>query len=95
MIKFAPPPPPPPPPPKYLKDYNLKNVSNRNLWISLIYNSSDAQTGIFHDNWINTMDTDDLAPCIARASATMAFNMEDKWIFVFHEDIQLPMPPKY
>ena len=34
---------------------------------------------IFCDNVVNTMVADALAPCVARASATLILTMQDEW----------------
>ena len=40
---------------------------------------SGVETGIFQTKLINTMDVDSLVPCVARPSATMVLNMQDKY----------------
>ena len=35
----------------------------------------------YSDNWVNTMAADALAPQVARSSATMVLDMQDKLVF--------------
>ena len=42
-----------------------------------VINSFGAETGIFWDDYINTMAADDLAPCVARSWAVMILTMLD------------------
>ena len=39
----------------------------------------------FIDIKVNTMAVDALAPCVARPSAAMVLNKQDKHVLVFHE----------
>ena len=55
-------------------------------------NPVGTETGMFWDNYINTI-ADDLAPCIARSSLTTVLFMLDKQVLAFHEEgFQLPVP---
>ena len=39
------------------------------------------------------MDTDDLAPCVARSSGTKVLTIQNKWALAFHEEgFQIPTP---
>ena len=40
-------------------------------------NPAGAETGIFDENWASIISVDDLAPCVARSSATMVLIMHD------------------
>ena len=53
------------------------------IW-QLCYQWYDEETGIFWDNYVNTMSADDLAPGITRTSATMALKMQYKPVLVLH-----------
>ena len=45
-----------------------------------------GKTGILQEFYINTMATDDLVPCVARAPATMVLSVQDKRVLAFHEE---------
>ena len=61
--------------------------------ISLNSKSVLKETRILKENYVNTMVAGAVAPCIARSSATMILNMQDKRVLVFHvEGYQLPGP---
>ena len=60
---------------------------------NLGFNDSGSETVIFQDHYINVMIANALLPCVAKSSAAMALNMQDKWVRVFHkEGFQLPAP---
>ena len=60
------------------------------------FNLVDAKTGMFQDDFVNTMAADALVTCVARSSAAMVLNMEDKWVLVLYEEgFQLIVPPQY
>ena len=44
-----------------------------------------VEIGIFHENYVNNMATDALAPGVAMTSAAMVMTMHDKEVLVFHE----------
>ena len=50
------------------------------------FNPCGAGTGMFWDNYINTMAVDALAPCVARSSAAMGLTMQDRRVLVFHKE---------
>ena len=52
---------------------------------SLYINPSAAESGTFQDNYLNTMNLDNLAPWVAKASSTMLLSMQGKPIIVLHE----------
>ena len=52
----------------------------------MIINPFSAETGILQDKWVDTMAADALAPCVARASASMVLTMQDKQLLVFHKE---------
>ena len=74
-------------------DFRMIYINNlaEQYWACI--NHSDAETGIFRENQVNTMPADALDPCVSRTSAAMVHQstMEDKRDLVFHEEIfQLP-----
>ena len=56
-------------------------------------NSSGAETRILHENEVNTLAADALAPCVARSSAAMLFNVHNRWVLIFHEEGVQPAVP--
>ena len=51
-----------------------------------IYGPGYFEIRIFWENYITTMDTDALSPCVARTSATMVLAMQDDRSLVFREE---------
>ena len=52
-----------------------------------------CETGIYQQNYVNTMAGAAQAPCVARTSAVMVLTMQDKQVFIIHEQVfQLPEP---
>ena len=47
-------------------------------------NPSGAENWIYQKNQVNTMAVDDLAPCIARSSASMVLTMQEKLVLIFY-----------
>ena len=52
-----------------------------------------TETTIFQDHQVNDMDADDLAPCVARSSATMVLNLQYEQVIVFHKEWFQPLVP--
>ena len=48
-----------------------------------------AETGIFGENWVNSTVADDLAPCVARLSATMDLTTQAKRVrkFLYYDEL--------
>ena len=64
-------------------------------WRSFValYSTSSTKTG---ENLVNTIAADGLAPWVARPSAAMVLNMQDKQVLVFHEEgFQLPVSSQW
>ena len=54
-------------------------------------NPCSAETGIFQENFITTMDLDVLASCFAKSSGTMVLNIWDKHVLVsLKKDFKYP-----
>ena len=71
-----------------------ENVSNFRPFPSILFiNPSGAKTGIIHENLVNTIAADALAPCVARSSAAMLLIMWDHQVLVFDEQEFLVLVP--
>ena len=51
-----------------------------------MFNPSNLETGLFHNNWSLIIAADDLAPCVSRPSAAMVLTHwgRDKMAAIFH-----------
>ena len=50
------------------------------------FNPFDAAARIVQQNKVNIMAAEALAPCVARTSAAMVLNMQNKQVFAFYEE---------
>ena len=53
--------------------------------VQRVVNLTGAENGIFRYRYVNTMIADDLAPCVARSSATIVLTLQDERVLIFHE----------
>ena len=51
-----------------------------------------SETGIFWENFVNTIATDDLAPCVVKSSASMSLTTHDTQIFFFTRKVINNLP---
>ena len=77
---------------------NLKMTclkQNNVCQICIMHNNfSGTETRIFGAKWVNAMSANALDPCVARTSAAMVLNIQDKWIIFYEEVLKRPPPPQ-
>ena len=64
---------------------NTSNQKKNQICILLqSFNPSGAESRIFHENKISTVDADGLAPSVAIPSAAKVLTVKDKQVFAFY-----------
>ena len=73
-----------------------ENENFYSYFTAFLFDLSDAETLLLHENYVNTLVADALAPCVARTSAATALMMLVKQVLVFHKEIfQVTVPYEF